>query len=165
MDREKSENDKYIPVYISDSLRENCITYMGQFSRKLRFAIYIKCYKIYLRLNHYNQGCRRPARGLAWGRPAWLPGLIGRPVRPINDKLFGVQLIDTHANVILPPLCRSTILLHGPSSLNTPLPSTRHLRPCPNPDLREYVYFQEPSWSRSVNDGIYFPNGWKHHLC
>ena len=27
---------------------------------------------------------------------------------------------------------------HGPSSLNTPLPSTHHLKPCPNPDLWEY---------------------------
>ena len=26
----------------------------------------------------------------------------------------------------------------GPSSLNTPLPSTHHLKPCPNPDLWEY---------------------------
>ena len=25
----------------------------------------------------------------------------------------------------------------GPSSLNTPLPSTHHLKPCPNPDLWE----------------------------
>ena len=28
--------------------------------------------------------------------------------------------------MILPPLCRSTILRPGPSSLNTPLPSTHH---------------------------------------
>ena len=28
--------------------------HVGQFPRKLRFAIYIKRYKIYLRLNHYN---------------------------------------------------------------------------------------------------------------
>ena len=26
----------------------------------------------------------------------------------------------------------------GPSFLNTPLPSTHHLKPCPNPDLCEY---------------------------
>ena len=37
-----------------DSRAEHFYSYKGQFPRKLRFAIYIKRYKIYLCLNHYN---------------------------------------------------------------------------------------------------------------
>ena len=52
----------------------------------------------------------------------------------------------------------------GPSSLNTPLPSTHHLKPCPNPDLWEYNseelvrFVPMRKLSRSTNTSAVWPH-------